>query len=114
MLQLETPPLGTPYQKQRTLLSGVPFEVYWAFNTRTESWTISLSAIGDAEEEPTPVLNGAKLFIGYDLLRRCRHEKRPPGELYVISADGTRLHPGRDDLGVRCNVIYLEPGELSG
>jgi hypothetical protein len=114
MLQLDTPPSGTPYQTQRTLLSGVPFELYWAWNARTESWTISISAIGDAEDEPTPVLNGAKLFIGYDLLRRCRHTKRPPGSLYVISSDGTNQHPGKDDLGVRCAVIYVEPGELNG
>jgi hypothetical protein len=114
MLQLETPPSGTPYQTQRMQLSGAPFEIYWAYNSRVDSWTISLSAIGDGAEEPTPVLSGAKLFIGHDLLRRCHHPKRPPGSLYVVSNDKGYQHPGKNDLGTRCSVLYVEPGDLDG
>lgn len=115
MLTLDALPLDTPYVSQRTQLSGIPFLVSWAFNARTDSWTISLAAMGDGSEAPTPVLSGAKVFIGYDLMRRCRHPLRPPGRLYAYSTDGGYEHPTMNELGSRVKVIYLEPGErLSG
>ncbi len=115
MIELTPPPAGTPYLKQRTLLSGSDYAISWAWNSRTEGWAISLAALGDGTDvdgEPTPVLTGAKLHIGFDLLRRCQHPLRPPGELWVYSTDGSHQHPGLSELGSRVHVIYAEPGEL--
>jgi hypothetical protein len=112
VLLLAVPPSGVPYLTQRTLLSGVDFELTWAWNSRTDTWALNIAALGDGEQEnPTPVLTGAKVFIGFDLLRRCRHPKRPLGSLWAYSADGSYLHPGQNDLGTRVNIVYLEPGE---
>ena len=107
---LTTPPTGVAYRKQRTSLSGVDYQLFWAYNTRSDSWTLSIDAIGNGENT-TPVLTGAKLHIGYDLLRRCVHDQRPTGQIWVYSTDGTRQHPGQTDLGDRCRVLYLEEGE---
>jgi hypothetical protein len=114
VIKLQPPISGVPYQKQRTILDGKEFQIEWKYNERTDSWTISLDAIGDAtQEEPTPVLTGAKVFIGYDILRRCRHEMRPGGKLFCMSSDNTRRHPGRDDLASgRCCLIYFDEGEI--
>lgn len=111
MIELPTPPADTPYWTCRTQLSGTDFELYYAYNSRAESWTLTISAIGDGAEEPSPVLTGAKLFIGFDLLRRCKHPKRPLGRLYVYSVDQRFEHPKMNELGSRVNLLYVEPGE---
>ena len=114
--ELIPPPAGVPYYKYRTLLTGSDYEVAWSYNSRTESWSISIGVIGDQTSpagEATPVLSGAKLHIGFDLLRRCRHPLRPPGELWVYSSDGSHKRPGMSDLGSRVHVIYAEPGDLA-
>ena len=111
MMLLIPPASGVPYQTQRTQLTGVDYEVSWAFNARSGSWAISFAVIGETED-PTPVLDGAKLHIGHDLLGRCQHPSRPAGSVWVYSVDGSQEQPGLDDLGSRCHVLYLEPGEV--
>lgn len=110
MMLIPTPASGVPYQAQRTQLSGVDYEVTWAYNSRSDSWAISFAVIGETED-PTPVLNGAKLHMGHDLLGRCQHPNKPAGSVWVFSVDGSRTQPGLNDLGTRCHLLYLEPGE---
>jgi hypothetical protein len=112
MQRIRVPSGANAYEVQRTQLTGSDFELRFAWNGRAESWTLDIGAIGDeSQAEPTPILAGAKLFIGHDLLGRCNHPMRPLGSLRAYSNDGSAQHPGLTDFGVRCFLAYLEPGE---
>jgi hypothetical protein len=96
---------------QRTRLDGVDYELRFAHNSRVDSWTLDLDALGGVAGN-VPILAGVKLFIGNDLLRYApRQGLTPRGLLFAISIDGSRLAPGKDDLGRRVRLYYLALGE---
>lgn len=96
---------------QRTRLDGVDYTFRYSHNSRSDSWTLDIAAIGGPDQEPIPIVTGAKIFIGNDLLRYADHELKPPGVLLALSSDGTRRAPTQDELGTRVRLYYLTPGE---
>jgi hypothetical protein len=96
---------------QRTQLEGIDYSLRYSHNSRTDSWTLDISALGGADQEPIPTVTGMKIFIGNDLLRYASGELRPPGVLLAVSSDGSRRAPGADDLGPRVRLYYFEEGE---
>jgi len=96
---------------QRTRLEGVDYTLRYSHNSRSDSWTIDLAAIGGNDQEPIPIVTGMKLFIGNNLLRYASHELTPPGVLLALSGDGSRRAPGANDLGTRVRLYYLAEGE---
>lgn len=96
----------------RTRLGGTDYLLRFAHNVRSDSWTLDVTALGGTAEQLVPIVTGAKIFIGNDLLRHAiRHALTPPGRLLALSADGTRRAPTRDELGERVRLYYLDPGE---
>lgn len=87
---------------QTVSLDGSAYQLTFAWNNRAQSWNLDVAA-GDGE----PIASGLRVSVGWPLLRRCVHARRPPGELMAIDATGGG-DPGRDDLGVRVTVHYIE------
>jgi hypothetical protein len=97
---------------QRTRLEGVEYSLRFAHNSRSDSWTLDVEAIGGNDQQNVPIITGIKIFIGNDLLRYASHpDLKPPGKLIALSSDGTRRAPGRDELGTRVRLYYLDEGE---
>lgn len=96
---------------QRTRLDGVDFTLRYSHNSRSDSWTLDLAAIGGRNRADVPILTGQKIFIGGDLLRYASHELRPPGKLLALSSDGSRRAPRMNELGTRVRLYYLAAGE---
>jgi len=95
---------------QRTQLDGIDYNLRFSHNSRSDSWTLDLSAIGGKDQADVPIVTGVKLFIGNDLLRYASGELAPPGVLLLLASDGSRKAPGLDDLG-RVALYYLAAGE---
>jgi hypothetical protein len=97
---------------QRTRIEGVDYALRFTHNSRSDSWALDIAAIGGGDEENVPIVTGAKIFIGNDLLRYANHPTlTPPGTLIALSSDGLRRAPTRDELGTRVQLYYLEDGE---
>lgn len=111
MIQLVTPPDGQPYASVRMVLTGSEFQLSWAYNTRTDSWTLSIYRAQPDDTDLTPVMVGALVCMGRDLLARCQHPQRPDGTIYVVSTDGVHDVDLDDLSGGRVRVLYFEPGE---
>lgn len=111
MLTIPLPTEDESTFTQRTQLEGVDYTLRYAHNSRTDSWTIDIAAIGGIDQEPIPIVTGMKIFIGGDLLRYASHELSPPGTLIALSADGSRLAPTFADLGTRVRIYYMAEGE---
>jgi hypothetical protein len=77
------------------------FELHW--NARDGAWFMSLY---DANDEP--LVAGRKVVLGADLLGHSADPRLPPGALLIIDTSGANEDPGRDDLGARCLLGYLE------
>jgi len=97
---------------QRTSIGSIDYALRFSHNSRSDSWSLDIAAIGGGDEEDEPIVTGVKIFIGNDLLRYANHPTlTPPGKLLALSTDGTRRAPTRDELGTRVQLYYLEPGE---
>ncbi len=96
---------------QRTRLEGVDYRLSFSHNSRTDSWSLGMAAIGGADQEPVPIVTGKKVFIGGDLLRYSQHPLRPPGKLFALALDGNRQAPKFAELGVRVRLYYLLEAE---
>lgn len=111
---MQTIPLPTELADsfvQRTRIEGVDYTLRYSHNSRTDSWTIDISALGGNDQQDIPIITGMKIFIGNDLLRYASHELSPPGTLLAISSDGTRKAPTLNELGPRVRLYYLAEGE---
>jgi hypothetical protein len=77
------------------------FELHW--NDRDGAWFLSLY---DATE--TLLVAGRKVVLGANLLGKSAEPALPPGLLLILDTSGANADPGRDDLGERCPLIYVE------
>jgi hypothetical protein len=81
------------------------FDFHW--NTRDEAWYCTIYA-----SDRTPIIAGIKLVVDYELLNDYKVEGMPPGALFLIDTTLQRIPCQRNDLGVRCQLIYLTSDEL--
>jgi hypothetical protein len=105
------PPPSQPYVSQTTTIEGVPYLLYWDYNTRENAWYLSI-----ADASGVDIYNGMKLIctvpsVGPNfLLAKCKDPRRPPGDFVVISQTNDYDPPGIGDLvpGVgRCALMYI-------
>jgi hypothetical protein len=111
MISIPLPTDNAESFTQRTQLDGVDYTLRFSHNSRTDSWTLDLSAIGGKDQQDVPIVTGKKLFIGDNLLRYASGELAPPGVLFLLSSDGSRQAPTLADLGTRVSLYYLPLGE---
>jgi len=84
-------------------LDGVTYRLGFRWNARASAWFMSL-----ATEDETPIASGIKVVADWPLLRGVRGGLRPPGELLAVDTSGQQTDPGRDDLGRRVELVYVE------
>jgi hypothetical protein len=98
------PTANDPFYRQVTALSGIDYQLEFAYNQREDCWYMT---IGD--NEGNVMFQGLKLVVGWPIFAGLRHANLPPGQLVVISNTISDDTPGLDDLapGARCELCYI-------
>lgn len=100
-----------PESRQVTSLDGTAYVLDLSWSDRAESWYLSIAI--QAAGDPTPIVQGMRLSIGYPVLAGVTVEGRPLGEIIPIDVSGgAGTDPTRDDLGTRVRLRYYDAEEL--
>lgn len=78
-------PLPTePFTTQSTSLEGRSYKFTFDWNSRSDRWVMDIDT-----EDGDPVIHGAVLVIGIDLLRTVPStlDTSPPGQLFLAGTD---------------------------
>jgi hypothetical protein len=88
-------------------LASVSFELSFRWNARAAAWIFSMKQSGTSEDIVTgiPVRTNGYLY-------RFLRSGMPLGMFYVLDTSGAGEDPGRDELGGRVRIYFLEAGEL--
>jgi hypothetical protein len=98
--------------RQTVSLDGSTYLLDLSWSTRSESWYLDLylqTEVGD----PSPIVTGVRLSVGYPLLIGLPLSGRPPGQLFALDLNGAGP-PNRDDLGTRVKLYYFDVESLGG
>lgn len=98
---------GSARYRQVTPLDGRIFVLYFSYNTRDQSWYLS---IHDSEDNPIAGCIGRKLVVNYPVLLRSVSPDRPEGELIVASSEAN--DPGLTDLGNGVILTYIPRADV--
>jgi hypothetical protein len=102
MRKLQT--FDSPFYTMRVPLDGTQYQLSFAWNHRTETWSFDLDdASGNAIVHGLRVMTGVPLLARYHYLTSC-----PPGELVCTSKTPDDSPPNLEDLadGARCQLVY--------
>jgi hypothetical protein len=100
-------PIATlPALALEATLDDVPFRITLAFNYRGGYWTASFY-----NRDKTPIVEGIKVVVEYELLRQFPGRGMPPGQLLTFDADGSQKI-GETELGTRFPVVYVPEDEV--
>lgn len=89
-------------------LGDASYRVVLTHCTRQDRWYMSLYDADDAI-----LIHRVFLAVDIFLLEDLEIEGLPPGELALFDTSESGAECGFDDLGNRCELIYLEPEDLS-
>lgn len=92
---------------EQVQLEGVKYLVKLSWNTRTETWMLSLYLL-----DGTAIIEGIAVTCGVDLLRGSAVTGKPPGLLAAIPLDNSVARPGIDGLGSRVQLYYRESTDV--
>lgn len=84
-------------------LDDVTYQMRLRWNPRTEGWFLTLM-----DGDGNAIASSIRVVVGWPLLSHVRGTVRPPGELVAIDTSGTDTEAGRDDLGKRVQLTYVE------
>jgi hypothetical protein len=92
-----------PHYDFSSTLEGklLTFELRW--NERSGAWFLSLF-----DDTGAAIFSGRRVVLGADLLGRSSDSRLPPGMLIAYDASGADLDAGRNDLGSRVQLLYIE------
>lgn len=91
-------------------LLGVKYELEFKFSERMGRWTLNVAA-----PDGTPMVTGAVVLLGVDLLAYCPPKLRPRGVLVAAWTDEETeaAEAGELDLGSRVKLYFYErPSDL--
>lgn len=106
--------VSSPETVQVTNLDQVPYELRFSWSDRSDSWYLSVS-IQREGDDPTPILTGVRIAVGYPPLAGLVGPDRPLGEILPIDVsdpNGAGTDPTRYDLGTRVVLLYVTGEEL--
>lgn len=92
-----------PFFTQVTELDGVAYQLVFRYNQREDRWYFSVNTGAGVE-----IVKGVKLVCNYPLLQMYTDDALPPGVLMCIPNTSDDTPPGLEDLGVRCDLVYIE------
>jgi hypothetical protein len=103
----------TPFYSKSSTLEGKTYNFYFHWEIRQGVWLMDLS-----DSQGNPIVQSQKLLFGTPLLQHVRTLSNcPPGDLIVVSLDGTDNPPALADMdyanGGRCRLIYLTGANLA-
>ena len=101
---LELPLTSDPAQGFTCQLGDAKFYFETSYNSRSETWVLSLSD----DATGTQIFTGVPLVIGVDLLDPYN---LPYGALIAKDKTGQGLEAGADDLGSRVALYWVSPDE---
>ena len=78
-----------------------------AWNGRDNAWFLSI-----AEQDGISILDGIKIVPGYELIRRFKDTRLPPGALLSTDMTDTGDYPTRNNLGTDVKLIYMTEAEV--
>ena len=108
MIVIPTNSNGTIREYTETIaLEGVAYSFKFSWNTRTETWYLSICAL-----DGTAIIEGIAITCGVDLLRGSVIAGRPPGLLFAGPTDGSTVRPAIDGLGSRVQLYYRESTDV--
>lgn len=103
-----------PEWRQTTSLDETTYVLRGSWSDRAECWYLSVY-FQTAGDELVPIVQGAKLSVGYPTLLGVVGDNRPRGELIPVDVSdriGLGVDPGRYDLGTRVLLFYSTAEEL--
>jgi hypothetical protein len=77
------------------------FEIAW--NTRTLQWSLTIR-----NDENIVLIGAIPLLVNANLIGRFKLPALPQGILMLHDTSGANLEAVKDDLGVRCQLLYNE------
>lgn len=89
------------------LLSDVLYRIVLKYKGRVDRWYMTIYDSNDNR-----LLAGKKLTVNTPLLETYQIEGLPPGEIGLRDTSGAEAECGEQDLGVRCELIYILPSEI--
>lgn len=99
---------GDTQSVQRTVLSGVEYELRWRWNARAGAWYMDLLDAGGAM-----LATGRRLVVNASLWGRRVDERMPPGQLWALDTSRSPQDPGLHDIGQRVRLVYLDLSEAT-
>jgi len=88
-------------------LDGVDYQFVFNYNGREDAWYFDLLTV-----EGNVIRAGVKVVSNWPLLRRCKEETKPGGELMAIDTLSDARDPLLDDLGNRVAFAYVQAEDL--
>jgi len=86
-------------------IEGSTYGFELAYNSRSDRWSMTILNV-----DGNIILAGISLLANRDLIGRFRNLDLPPGRFVCQDTQGENLSPGRDDLGGRVKLLYVESG----
>src|SRR6266508_803160 len=84
-------------------LEGALYRIALHWNERDGAWFLSLY-----DRSGVLLVAGRKVGLGANLLGRGVDARLPPGTVLVVDTSQADVDPGRNDLGARCPLLYVE------
>ena len=100
-------------QSQEVTLDGTPYRFDFTYNSRIDSWFMSVS-----DREKNPLANGIKLVTKYEIITQFVGRGLPIGEMFVVDGTGEQIGVERGNIGLdpdgnelELQLIYLTKEE---
>jgi hypothetical protein len=92
-----------PHYDFSSTLEGKLLTLELRWNERSGAWFLALY-----DDTGAAIFSGRRVVLGADLLGRSSDARLPPGTLIAYDTSGANHDAGRDDLGTRVQLLYVE------
>lgn len=89
-------------------LDGTTYRLTFRWNVREEAWYMDIATFDD-----TLIAGGLKMVTNQDISRRFRAKGAPKGAIFILGESIYADKPGRNDLGKRVKILYLDEAEVN-
>lgn len=91
-----------------TILDGLPFVFDVRWNTRNESWYLTV-----LRDDGTVIRHNIRVVLGIALGARVADADFPPGVFFAIDLTKSSVEATYDELAERVPVVYLEESDIA-